>query len=204
MAVRRGPKDVILLAGVVPYYLVVEWAYLVPPVPERYVLPLIGPYLVAAIVALDALCTRIRQPPRALAAGAAAAVAFLAWPVLRTVSVLDGMGSDTRAQMQAWMAEHLARGAVVAVDGGRTYYPDPLGVRYASGDVALQGTAPPRTRYVLTSSLAYDRYLDHPEQVPAATAYYADLFANGSLLHEAAASRRYLIHNPTLRLYELP
>jgi hypothetical protein len=206
MALRRRPKELILLAGLVPYYVIIEWAFLVPPVPERYVLPLVGPYLVAAAVALDALCGHLRTRERWIPAAAAGAVLLLAWPAVRTCTLLGGVEPDTRARMRAWMADHLPEGSSVAIEGRPAYYPlEPPGLHYVPSRFDPNGGPRAIRGYVLFNSLAADRYLDHPEQAPRETAYLQAVFANGALLYEAAdPSHRYLVHNPTLRLYALP
>ena len=57
---RRLHSDWILLAAIVPHYFIIEWAWLIPPSPQRYVLPLVGPYLLAVAIALDTLLARTR------------------------------------------------------------------------------------------------------------------------------------------------
>jgi hypothetical protein len=199
----------VLLAFVLPYYATIETVYKVPPSFERYPLPLLPVYLAGAMLALERLTGRL--PGRTQVVAAAAALALAAWhPATRTLEVTRGLTSDTRDRMSQWMREHpggdsppriLAQWPTMSF-----YYPavPARGRPERASERALEQRPRSGETYVLASSLLYQRYLDHPHDEPAWTRFYTRLFAEGELLHEEeAAGRRYMFHNPTVRLYRI-
>jgi hypothetical protein len=206
---RRSGTDWILLAAIVPHYFVIEWAWLIPPSPQRYVLPLVGPYLLAVAVALSSLLALARTPRARAAVLVFAALLLLAFPAWKTARFLASVSPDTRERMTAWMKDHLPPGTVVFYEPLRSYYPDTRALSLVwfpiDPERPLPILSPGRARYVMASSFVYARYLDWPAQLPACTHFYQHLFAAGSPVHEVTnASGSYLFHNPDLRLYRSP
>jgi hypothetical protein len=210
----------VLLSFVVPCYLVTEQVFKVPPAFGRYVLPLSGPYVLAAVLLGEALAPpaaralgRLAPPPPVGAALFAAALG--AYPTLRTAQVLAAMGpgEDTRDRMGAWMKANLPPRTGVLTPLVPAYYPAPAGFHVevpfsAEEATQLAGLAPSRARaydYVLASSLVYDRYFDFPDASPELRRFYERVFAEGRLVasFEAPPGGSYLFQNPTLRLYRL-
>jgi hypothetical protein len=204
---RRRPSDWILLAAIVPHYLVIEWAWLIPPSPQRYVLPLVGPYLLVVAIVLSSLLEHARTARgRALVLTIAAAMLLL-FPAWKTARFLAAVFPDTREQMAAWMREHLPAGTIILYEPMSSYYPDirALPLHWLAFEPARPLQTPlGRAAYVMASSFVYDRYLDWPRQLPERTRFYRQLFAAGNLVHESAnPSGPFLFQNPVLRLYRL-
>jgi 4-amino-4-deoxy-L-arabinose transferase-like glycosyltransferase len=204
LALRSDGRQWVPLAALLPYHVVAEWAYLVPPSPERYALPLVGPYLVAAVAALEAAAGRL---PGARVRAAFALAGFLglaAWPAVRLARLLPALVPDTRDAMGAWIAAHVPPGTAVALEPPLAYYPD---LARASLELTLlspaDGGAIPESGLTLASSLVYRRYLEHPDAAPEATALYRRLAAGEALHEESRPAGAYLFHNPTLRLLRL-
>lgn len=218
---RMRPDDLLLSSFVVPYYLAMEHVYKIPPNFERYVLPLIGPYVIAAVLLAEALAPWAarragRLAPRPAIAAALLAIVLGAHPAIRAVQVTLGMrpGADTRVVMQRWMEDHLPPRTRAIAPLASSYYPD--GVQLLSMSLpelprrvaALRAPSPSdvegRIVHVLASSLVYDRALRFPEAQPELARFYARVFAEGELLATfESPSGRYLYQNPTLRLYRM-
>jgi len=225
MAWTRSPAVAVLLAFAVPYYAAIELIYKVPPSYERYALPLVGIYAIAAAVAVEQIVARLVASPdsqqgsrssRAVWRMPALAALFLlaGWASMsRTGSLLASIDEDTRKTMGKWIEAHRKegpqgpglRGTLYAQWPMLTvYYPNPMEQGW------LQPLDPggkshlPETAYVVASSLVYDRYLDFPREQPKWTRFYEKLFREGTLVHvEDAGPGRYMFHNPTIRLYRI-
>jgi 4-amino-4-deoxy-L-arabinose transferase-like glycosyltransferase len=208
MAAARRAGALVLMAFVVPYYLVIESIYKVPPSFERYSLPLVPVYLIGAALVLEHIAGAVRKR-RAIALAATAALAAFV-PVSRTSAVLASIGNDTRDAMGVWMRDHMEPGARVFAQWPETmrfYYPQrrhsPALLPASRGDLRQRSLGAPS--YVLASSLLYQRYLDYPDDDPVWTSFYSRVMGEAELIHEEdAAAARYMFHNPTLRLYRLP
>lgn len=217
---RGRPDEVLLLSFVVPYYVAMEQAYKVPPNFGRYVLPLVGPYLLAAVLLGQALAATYRRALGRFTSSKALSAALFtlvlgAYPAYRTGRVLEGMGpqADTRTQMGVWMAANLPAGTRVVAPLVPAYYPDPgrhVFVTPSSAEAAERlsgftgGPTPMSYDYVLASSMVYDRCFDFPEVAPAFRRFYERLFAEGEIVvvfEDPEAS--YLFQNPTIALYRL-
>jgi hypothetical protein len=202
LARRRDGRGWVLLAAFLPYFVAAEWIYLVPPRPERYALPLAGPLLVSAMACLEALVERLGGSRPVLRLAGAGVLA--AYPLMFLARMLPGLVPDTRDAMGAWMAEHLPAGTRVLVEPPLAYYPDLSRTALELVPYAPAfGDEPPQADYALLSSLANDRYLEHPNAAPAATAFYRERLAAPPLHEVSRSSASYLFHNPTLRLYAL-
>jgi hypothetical protein len=208
-------KHLVVLACVGPYYVAIEHAFKVFPVPDRYALPLVGVSLAYAALAVESVLGRIERPSRRSGALVIVALSLATYPAWKTARVLGAMGEDTRKTMKSWMTAHLPPGTRVSMQNwlgplGRTFYPDLRG----AGFVEVELGVPPRRddprrpreapNYALASSLVYTRFLDYPDADPVLTTYYEDLFSRGiaDLVFEAESpGGRYLFQSPTLRLY---
>lgn len=204
MALRGGFAGWMILAFAVPYYVVVELIFKVPPSFERYALPLVPVYVIAAAMVAERLSSRLAG--RAGAALLAALLAVeVAVPLARTVGVLDVINDDTRARMRGWLKDNLEEGETVHAQWPSMvfYYPPASGRgQLKSVEGLLKDRTPPTGVLFLASSLLYQRYLDFPDQDPRLTQFYRRLFAEGELLHEeSAGGGTYMFHNPVLRLY---
>ena len=210
MALRRQPKDLLVMAIILPYYFTVEWAYLVLPSPDRYILPLVGPYLLAATIALQRLVNLVPSKRLLLPVAIALTGILSIWPIYKTATILHHMVPDTRQVMQEWMEKSLDKNTIIFIERHTpTYYAGQNGLSFPfvfySPDISSFTLLDYRGGYFLTSSFTYDRYLRHPDQRPDATFFYKTLFSRGILLHEVSSpGRQYLFHNPTLRLYRIP
>jgi 4-amino-4-deoxy-L-arabinose transferase-like glycosyltransferase len=202
---RRTCDALVLFAAALPYYLLSEWVYLVLPCPERYVLPLMGPYMAAAAVFADTV-TMSRARGRRHAMIATLALLVVALPAFRTAGLLSAMAPDTRDVMQPLVGDLVPSDATVWVELPTSDHPS-LGDRRLAELRPWDPAAPMPHRgdYVLASSLSYRRYLEHPDQQPAGTLFYRRLFRYARLVREVASGRgSYLFNNPTLRLYQMP
>jgi hypothetical protein len=201
LAARRDRAALVVLAAAAPYYVAAERAYLVPPAPERYALPLVGVWLAAASAGAAWLVARAPARLRPLAWTALAA-ALLAWPIARTTRLLSHQLPDTRSRMIAWIEASLPPGTPIWAEAPIELAGEPHGVSLRLLDDVSRA---PRGALVLASSFAWQRWLDRPDQAPERTRAWESLFARGTLLHEEAEPEgRYLFQNPTVRLYRAP
>lgn len=211
MAIRHKTEDLIVLAAAVPYYLTVEWAYLILPSPDRYILPLVGPYLLAAAIFIQYLfdLPQLRLRRHFVPVTLLLLLILSAWPVYRTATALYHMTPDTREIMQQWMEKNLAHPSYVWIERHHpAFYPPQRGVTFSylsyQPNLATFFFPEQHGSYVLASSFLYERYLDHSNQRPEATFFYKTLFSKAILVREVSGENQYLFHNPTLRLYRIP
>lgn len=209
MAIRRRTEDLIIMAAAIPYYFTVEWAYLILPSPDRYILPLMGPYLLAAVIALQRLLDLLPSRRLLITAILCLTVILSAWPIYKTTSILYHMVPDTRLVMQKWMEENLDNPTFVWIERHHpAFYPPQRGVpfSYLSYRPNLVSFVFPEQHgsYILANSFLYERYLNYPDQRPEATFFYKTLFSRGVLVHEVSGKNQYLFHNPSLQLYRIP
>ena len=204
MALRGGFAGWLTLAFAVPYYVVVELIFKVPPSFERYALPLVPVYVLAAALVAERLSSRLSGRAGAVVLAALLAIE-VAVPLARTVQVLDVINDDTRARMRGWLKVNLEEGETVYAQWPSMtfYYPGTSGrSRLKAVDGLLKDRTPQTGVLFLASSLVYQRYLEFPDQEPRWTEFYRRLFAEGQLLHEeSAGDGTYMFHNPVLRLY---
>ncbi len=217
---RRRKKDLVLLACVVPYYVAMESVYRIPPCPERYVLPLVGVYLLCAVVALTDLCERVRTGLRC-GLFLLGMLALLAFPVWKTAHVLASLYPDTREQAAAFLAGNVPREARIFLQPiyenfpDFNYYPDPYRLGYHDLHPVTEdwlkawqaGKALRSGDYVVATSLAYQPYLDSPEAVSLFSEFYRFLLAPQGrcrLLFQADSPEgHYLFQNPTIRVCQI-
>jgi hypothetical protein len=191
---RRGGPELVLLAFVLPAYMLFEVANKIPVGGARYVLPLVAPGVVLAGIAADAT-------GRAAWAWAAAA-AFPAWRVLR---LLLAMEEDTRAEMVRWIEAHDVRGAVV-VDLARSgYIPDLSESRVVVERFPEPGSSAPRrrARWALVSSLSWERHLAPAMAETERGVWYRELLSKEPVYEARPDYMTYLFHDPVLRLVAL-
>ncbi len=133
------------------------------------------------------------------------------YPAYKTSRWLAGMVPDTRETMREWMRENLSPAAVVFVPQWvrSGYYPPLSGLPFRA---MLSPRSPEellrvdrrKITHVLVSSLIYERYIRWPEDSPLLAEYYAELARSEMVQHRVEpAYSTYLVHNPTLILYEL-
>lgn len=202
-----GAPALVVLAFALPYYAVVEAIYKVPPSFERYALPLVVVYAVAAAALLDRTTRPLGRRGVLALVLALAAVGYHG--ASRSVAMAARGGADTRDAMRVWIREHTPKGERFFMQwpGIEFYYPRPPGGRRFEKiktnflDAHRFGAD---GELVLASSLLYRRYLDFPEQAPLWAVFYRRLFTEGELLHEEDAGlASYMFHDPTLRLYRV-
>ena len=205
LAVTRPRQMAVLLAAAFPYYVAIECAYIIPPAPERYVLPLVALYAVAAVAALRAALAGLRnaQPWIRAAATCGAAILLLAWPTFRTAQVVSGLVPDSRDTMKTCLLRSLPAGSVIAAGGVSAYVPPLSGTK-----LRYRPYVEPQpltfTGYYLATSFIYQRYLDFPGHHPQWTRFYRRLFNEGRIICQVSpGNRSYLFNNPSLTLYEI-
>jgi hypothetical protein len=210
LASEGSVAALVLLAFAVPYYVVVETIYKVPPSYERYALPLVPVYVVATALLVERLVSGLRArgvvPQRFAAALPALVFLVLGASSLRkTIEVTSGMQHDTRVAMAKWLRTNVSDHEAIAAAWPmlRYYYPNGALLKPLSPRVFESSRT--SVRYILVSSLVYERYLDFPDEDPKWTRLYQRLFSGSvHLVHaEDAGDARYMFHNPTLRLYRI-
>lgn len=213
MALRHKTEDLIVMTAIIPYYLTVEWAYLILPSPARYILPLVALYMLAVAVALQRLLDFLssnRQHIAMLPIILVLTCILSAWPIYKTTTILHHMIPDTRQAMQKWMEENLPRpNNFVWIERHHpALYPpesaDSFSYVSYSPNLSSFVFSEQHGSYILASSFLYERYLDYPDQRPEAALFYKTLFSKGELVHEESGDNEYLFHNPALRLYRIP
>ncbi|MFN8390251.1 MAG: glycosyltransferase family 39 protein [Bdellovibrionota bacterium] len=113
------PKLLWIVALMFMFYLPAEWARSKPPPqPDRYVLACVPFMAILAAELVRQLSFHIRTTTVA-----ALCVAFLAFPLTRTLFLASELRDDTRKQMTEWMAENLPPGSRILLAGGTTYLP---------------------------------------------------------------------------------
>ena len=209
LAWRRRIEDLFILAAILAFYLPAEWVKAKPaPQPERYIFPCL-PFL--ALGAAE-LC-RTLWDARARAWGALLALAVCAAPLWRSYSLARDIRDDTRRQAARWMVKHLSRGAPIFLDWERyapyfskeqfdVEYIEREGVREKEFTVAeLKQSG---RKYMVLSSLFFDRYFTDPNGDPVAKNRFRNIFKRVPIVREfTAPSGTYGFHNPRLTLFSL-
>lgn len=210
---NRHRAGLVLVAGIVVYYLGGEWMSAKPyPFFARYMLPIAPLLAVAAAVGVLELGWRLgaagpwrRRVPAGLYMCALIPIA------VRTLAFDARVTPDTRTRATAWMADHLPPGAEVALPPGfaaNTYVPllPPSMQRYDRMDPgqleAKKGR--PEGVYVLLSGPAIDRYIENPRVKPELVEFIGAVRAQGVrvAVFESRAGRLGF-HNPTIELFHL-
>jgi len=189
----------ILLAAALPYYLAMEQVLKNTFSPQRYVLPLLPIYFLAAAGAAAAVSARLGSTARArVLAGFSLATVLLMWPAYRSVRLLATMEPDTRSRAAGWLVDNVPQGASVAIGGLVSFYPPlsrrefPLLMQFGRGAPA----------YSVASSFDYEEAFEHPDQTRSAFEFYTAMFTSQELIFEAApAYDSYMFHNPTIKVF---
>lgn len=198
-ALQRQPQKWILLATLVPYYLAMEQALKLTFSPQRYVLPLLPIYYVAAVGAAAALVRRIvPASPKRKWLGLCVGGAMLVLPLYQTLRLLTTMVPDTRTRAAQWLVQNVPQPATVAIGGLRAFYP-PL-TRQQFPRLTQFGRE--EAEYSVLSSFDYDEAFAHSDQTRGAYEFYTRVFATQDLVYEAApAYESFMFHNPTIKIF---
>jgi hypothetical protein len=211
--VRRRREHWVLLAFLAPYYVAMESAYKIPEGAGRYVLPVLPLYVLGVFTVLEWLDGKLAGRGRRMRVVVMVMLVGMVsvYPAYKTSRWLAGMVPDTRETMREWMRENLSPTAVVFVPQWvrSGYYPPLSGLPFRA---MLSPRSPEellrvdrrKITHVLVSSLIYERYIRWPEDSPLLAEYYAELARSEMVQHRVEpAYSTYLVHNPTLILYEL-
>lgn len=206
----REPKYAILIIGLISSYIPIEIVYKVPVCYERYIMPLLGLYLLFALIFMDHLFTMISPKFRVnkTILMCVFLLIFGSYPAVKTTKLLATMTPDTRETMRRWMERNLPAYSAVFLQWPRSgYYPDisSIGFRVVSSGLSQnrQSLSSNSADYLLVSSLMYDRYFDYPHEVPPLTSFYEHLFLLKKPLFQVKPSyESYMIHNPTLKIFK--
>ncbi|MCP5461941.1 MAG: glycosyltransferase family 39 protein [bacterium] len=209
--VGLNKRVLIILSGVVPYYIMMESAYKVPVNAERYMVPILSIFILFAGIFCDKLSSFLVRRLKWLYCYKnyffiGVLLYTLYMPLDKSLKVLTAMYPDTRLIMKEWIHANVPEGSRIFMQWASSpLYPnlDGMGFSILSNDGIRVGglrQVAAHADYILASSIIYDRYLKYPEGVPGNTAFYNRLFASGALVYEAKGYA-YLYHNPTLRLY---
>lgn len=189
----------VVLAVAVPYYVAMESVLKLTFSPERYVLPLLPLYCLAAAACCAALVDRLpRQGMARHAVALTLVIAVAAWPAYRSLRLVAALEPDTRVQCLEWLRAHVDRGAVIAI-GGLTYFYPPLARAEFPGLMQFGRGEP---EYWVLSSFDYDEAFTYPQQTAAAYAYYRGIFESQDLVFEVRPTyETFMFHNPTLKVF---
>lgn len=201
----------ILTFSAVAIYLMLEQASAKPaPFSARYLAPLLPMLCVAAAASLATLVTSVSARAHSSMLTAGILGLFVLPAVLKTASIADEANHDTRLRAGAWMTEHIPDGSrLVVVESEENLPASPkwmngwqIDDRSGNMSTAWDGSPPP---YFVVSSFRYDRFLQHPEAVPANTQFYRSLAAEFELVMEFAPRwLTYGKHSPVVRIYRPP
>lgn len=206
---RRQRYDSIAATCWIPYYIVMEHVYKIPPAPQRYVLPLMGIYIVYAVL----ICARTadwathRLRLRQTVAVLVAVLMLGSYPAYKTVRLVMTIVPDTRQIMQAWMRENVPAGSTILAHGYSFGFhgsiDETFNVIPNIHELRNDEQTARQLDYMLASSLMYGVYLNHPSENPAMTGSYRKLLKSGTSIHTVKPEyESYMYHNPTLTLYD--
>lgn len=208
--IRRDKRDVIILASLVPYYLMIEHIYKIPPAPDRYVLPLLPFYLLCAAIFISKTADFferkyvVRGKPVILILS----LVLILYPSFKTFRILKTLTPDTRDMMGEWIEKNIPSSSKIFVNWHNSgYYPelcDNFSV-VKTKKLDYDFVAKFDIGYVLLSSFEYQYYIDNPKEAPELAEFYLKIMNNCSLVHETKKNiGPYLYNNPVLRLYRFP
>ncbi|MCB1196274.1 glycosyltransferase family 39 protein [bacterium] len=211
MFFKPTQKQKILLSFVVPYYVVMEYVYKVAVHYERYVLPLVGVYVIAALFACKAvrgwLGTYMRISSTALYPILITGLLF--FPAYRTIRLLISLEPDTRTQAKQWIKSAVPAGSRFLLQWPLSgYYPDleKMGhkiveIKSSAKDFSSKIMS---ADYIIISSLCYARYFNESEQNSPIALFYETVLETLEPVYEAYPSyMTYMVHNPVIKIYKV-
>lgn len=204
-------KRNILLSFVIPYYGAMEYIYKVAVNYERYVLPLVGVYAIAALFACKTVHDRLRRHIRISSAALSAILitALLFFPFYRTIRLLTSLEPDTRTQAKQWIKTAIPAGSKFILQWPLSgYYPDleKMGhkiveIKSADKDFSSKIMS---ADYIIVSSLCYARYFSDSEQDSPIAMFYETVLETLEPVYEAHPSyMSYMVHNPVIKIYKV-
>jgi len=209
---RRGRLEDLMVLGVaLLFYLPAEYVKAKPaPQPERYILPCL-PFLALGIAELIRSVSGHKQ--RSIKTLVALCVVVLvATPALRSFTLAQEITNDTRDQLASWMKANLPHGSKVLMDW-KPYCPNFHGEFFEVEHIprariiqeldvsALRSSG---AKYLVVSSLFYNRYFSQPESEPVLRQRFREVFQRVPIITQySAPSGPYGFHNPTLTLFSL-
>jgi len=205
---RRRIEDLLIVALVLVFYLPAEWVKAKPaPQPERYILPCL-PFLALAGTEVVRLLWRSRI--RVLAP--LAALLLVALPAWRSLDLARDIKQDTRKQAEEWMIANLPKDSALYLDWQpyTAYFPeDAFKVDFIfragiTDELALDALKTSGKKYLMLSSLFYDRYFKDPNGEYISKVRIRGVFNQVPIIKEfTAPSGTYGFHNPRLTLFSL-
>ena len=204
-------KKWIILFFAIPYYCAMEYIFKVAVDYERYVLPLVGIYVICAVFAVQWLCcciqSRFSRANTIILYGLI--VILCAFPLYKTTRFLYTLDPDTRTQTKRWMKRNIPAGSKIAVHWPNSgYHPDLKKMGYEIVEVKSSEKNFSeiffQSEYIIVTSLCYDRYFRDTQGESPLKEYYKAVFAMGAPVYEAVPSyMTYRIHNPVVKIYKV-
>jgi len=166
LAWRRRLEDLFIVGMVVVFYLPAEWVKAKPaPQPERYIFPCL-PFLALAIAETVHFIKGSGKEKLGLLLAAIA----ITFPIVRSLLLAYDIRPDTREQTVAWFLKNVPQGTPLYIDW-QPYAPyfapesfdvNEIGRGAFSKRISLDSLASSRQKYLIISSLFYDRYFGDP------------------------------------------
>ena len=208
LAARRRKEDLTILFGLVLFYLAAELIKAKPmPQPERYILPVLAFLALAGAEGLRAIWCRTCVSWWAIGA------LLLATPLIRSVDLASELKDDTRLQSARWITANLPKRSRILLLGEVKYLPrlSPnrfklrmTGAERGRDRIGTDALRASESKYVVTTSLSYDRFLLQPNADPV----LKDIFESYEREFELVKAIRprygtYGFHNPTVKIYRI-
>ena len=206
---RRGRSGALFLVGLIlVFYIPAEFVKAKPmPQPDRYILPCL-PFIALAAAGLIEILERGRRYLLFAFVLAAALVS----PAVRSVNLATELKQDTRNRLEVWLRATLPAEAKLFVDW-KWYEPPlkdaPFEVYFLDRgkileELDLGKLVGPGPRYLLMSSLFYDRYLLQPNPVIFAQERIKGIFRELPVVAQLRPTYgSYGFHNPTITVLSL-
>lgn len=208
---RRNRSGVTLVAAWAVGYLLLAECMSAKPYPfyARYILPVIPMLCVLAAFAaarfLRHAGTESTRRVRLICAFAVLVV--LASPACVSVAYKTSLSPDTRDLAAGWIDANIPANAIVYVTDYTPFFDkERVRVRKLEPGVltARDATADSAVRFAVVSSFQWERFFEHPNDVPKQTELYRELFSNCPTL--AVFEPRgpvFAYNNPTIRVHRL-
>ncbi len=210
---RRRIEDLFIVGLILFFYLPAEWVKAKPaPQPERYIFPCL-PFLALAGAEFVRIVYSARSSGfAARAAGLVVGFIFFFTPFSRSVAFARDIPNDTRLQAARWMKSNLPKGAPVYLDWQpytSTFKPDEFAVDFVlregvGSKLQIAELKKSGKKYLLLSSLFYDRYFKDPHGDATAKSRIRNVFNRVPIIREfTVQTGTYGFHNPRLTLFSL-
>lgn len=208
MAMKRSPAILILYAGLIPYYCVLEFVNKVAVNYDRYVLPVLSLYLIAAMVFCEGICRYCRTMSGKYVAMFSLAVVLSVYPIYKTARYLAVVVPDTREQMKEWIVGNIPKGSTIFMHWARpSLYPDLASEGYKvvipPHRTAIEFEEQKRQADYILSSTVKNVFFTYPDDRSLYKQIYGDELSTAKPLFSVYPSyETYLYHNPVLHIYK--